>query len=117
MKTLIDTSVWIDHLHKPIDELNRILVSPENLLLHPFIRGELSLSNSSKSKLLLNELQWFPDIKIASHSEVLDIVNRFHLQGTGIGWVDCHLFASCQIEKVKLFTHDKILRKLAEKYL
>lgn len=117
MKTLVDTSVWINHLHKPVGELEQILASPENLLLHPFIRGELSLSNSSKSKLLLNELQWFPDIMVLNHSEVIEIVNHFHLQGTGIGWVDCHLFASCYLKKVRLLTHDKILRKLSEMYL
>lgn len=117
MKVLIDTSVWIDHLNKPVRELEQVLGSPETILLHPFIRGELSLSNSPKTKLLLNELQYFPDIKPVTHLEVLEEVNRYKLQGLGIGWVDCHLFTCCKLARTKLLTHDKILKKISEEYL
>ena len=115
MKFLVDTSVWIDHLQKSVIELERILKSTDNLVLHPLVRGELSLSNSPKVKILLKELEWFPDIKIATHSEVMEIVDHFKLKG--IGWIDCHLFASCNLSNVKLLTHDKVLIKIAEQYL
>ena len=117
MKTLVDTSVWIDHLHKPEKQLSKLLDSPECLVLHPFVRGELSLSKSEKSKQLLSELRWFADLSIATQSEVLDTVIQFNLAGTGLGWVDCHLFTSCKLEGIKLLTNDKTLKKLVELYL
>lgn len=115
MKFLVDTSVWIDHLHKPVIELEKILKSTDNLLLHPFVRGELSLSNSLNVKKLLKELNWFPDVKTALHSEVMEIVQIYNLEG--IGWIDCHLFASCKIAKAKLLTNDKALKKISDLYL
>ena len=117
MKVLIDTSVWIDHLNKPVKELEKILKSPERLLLHPFIRGELSLSNSQKTKILLKELQFFSDIQIATHQEVIEAVNLYKLQGIGIGWIDCHLFTSCKLAGIKLLTHDKILKRISDEFL
>lgn len=117
MKFLVDTSVWIDHLYKTVTELERILKSPDNLVLHPFVRGELSLSNSPKVKILLKELEWFPDVKIATHTEVIEVVDNFKLKGIGIGWIDCHLFASCKLANVKLLTHDKVLKKIADQFL
>ena len=117
LKTLVDTSVWIDHLHNPQKQLIEILDSPELLVLHPFVRGELSLSNSKKSKQLLSELRWFPDLNTATQTEVLEYIEKFGLAGTGLGWVDCHLFTSCKLEKIKLLTNDKALQKFADLHL
>jgi len=38
---LVDTSVWIDHLHRTIPELVGALES-DRILIHPFVIGELA---------------------------------------------------------------------------
>ena len=48
---------------------------------------------------------------------LIDSIEEFGLAGTGLGWVDCHLFTSCKLEKIKLLTNDKALQKFADLHL
>jgi len=51
----------------------------------------------------------------ASDDEVLHLINRRGLAGTGIGYVDAHLLAAVRLRPgVGLWTRDKRLRAVAE---
>jgi predicted nucleic acid-binding protein len=59
---LADTSVWIDHLRKT-DELLASLLNTVQIVIHPFIIGELAcgnLKNRGALLALLKRLLFFP---------------------------------------------------------
>ena len=108
---LVDTSVWIDHFRNGNAELKELLISNE-VMVHPFIIGELacgSIKNRNEILSLLNEL---PRTVIAEHQEVLRLIEEKKLYGKGIGLIDAHLVASALLSKVRLLTMDKPLEKV-----
>jgi predicted nucleic acid-binding protein len=107
---LVDTSVWVDHLRHGNDALVRLLNENE-VLIHPFVIGELAcgfLRNRSEILGLLAEL---PEAVVADHQEVLDFVERRRLYGMGIGWIDAHLVSSALLSRAGLLALDKPLAK------
>jgi predicted nucleic acid-binding protein len=109
---LVDTSVWIDHFRKGNAKLEGLLINNE-VMLHPFIIGELacgSIKNRKEILALLNEL---PQVAVAEHQEVLRLIEDRKLFGKGIGLIDAHLIASALISKVELLTMDKPLERVA----
>ncbi len=110
--TLVDTSVWVDHLRKGNKDL-RLLLEENEVLTHPFVIGELScgiLKNRAEVLQLLKEL---PSALAAETEEVLNFVETRKLWGHGVGWVDVHLLASALLSHSKLWTLDKRLEALA----
>jgi hypothetical protein len=108
---LVDTSVWIDHFRNGHAVLEKLLISNE-VMIHPFIIGELacgSIKNRNEILGLLNEL---PSAVVADHQEVLKLIEDRKLYGKGIGLIDAHLIASALISKVRLLTMDKPLEKV-----
>jgi predicted nucleic acid-binding protein len=108
--TLVDTSVWADHVKKPVAELVKALEAEDEVLMHPFVFGELFLGSFRGRDRLLSDLSMLQVARLPTDTEVLEIANRFRLQGSGIGWVDCHLLASAKLSGAKLMTHDIALK-------
>ena len=50
---------------------------------------------------------------VASHQEVLTLIDIHQLMGRGIGYVDAHLIASALLSHSLLWTGDKRLRTVA----
>jgi len=95
---LVDTSVWIDHLRKGDEHLIRAL-GANQVLMHPFIEGELACGN----------------LRNRSEEEVLFIIERHGLMGQGIGYIDAHLLAATSLEdSARLWTRDKRLLGIAQ---
>jgi predicted nucleic acid-binding protein len=110
---LVDTSIWIDHLRQGNARLVRLLESGQ-VLSHPFVIGELALGNLQQRDTVLVSLQDLPQTITASDSEVLTFVERYELQGLGIGWVDAHLLAATRLTPdAQLWTQDKRLAAVA----
>ena len=93
---LVDTSVWVDHFRNGNAELQDLLHNNE-VLMHPFIVGELSCGTMQNRKEILRLLQELPGAQVAEHDEVIGLVDREHLWGHGVGWVDVHLIVSLAI--------------------
>jgi predicted nucleic acid-binding protein len=87
---LADTSVWVDHFRNGNAELQNLLRDNE-VLMHPFIVGELSCGSMQNRREILNLLQELPEANVAEHDEVLDLIEKRRLWGQGVGWVDVHL--------------------------
>jgi predicted nucleic acid-binding protein len=109
---LADTSVWVDHLRNGNETLKTQLHKGE-VLIHPFIIGELACGSLKKRAEILKLLGELPGAVIAEHREVLGLIDSKNLHGKGIGWVDVHLIASAFLSRAKLFTMDKPLRRVA----
>jgi predicted nucleic acid-binding protein len=103
---LADTSIWIEHLRAHHTLLARLLDAGQ-ILMHPFIVGELALSSIRNRDIIIGDLQDLPQAKVASDPEVLHFIRQNHLAGQGIGYVDAHLLASVRLtESALLWTFD-----------
>ena len=113
MMVLVDTSVWIDHFRKHDDVLAELLIK-NNVLTHPFVRGELALGNLRQRDIILNLLDNLPQASVAYSEEINFFIEKNALFGLGIGLIDVHLLASTQIaQNTKLWTRDKKLMAAA----
>lgn len=108
---LVDTSVWIDYLRKDNSRLSDLLHRSE-VLIHPFIIGELSCGNLRNRADLLHLLDSLPKSIQATHNEVLTLVESRDLYSRGIGWIDAHLLASALLTAADLWTLDKRLAQI-----
>jgi predicted nucleic acid-binding protein len=112
--TLVDTSIWIDHLQKGNRQLEKLL-NENDVLIHPFIIGELSLGIIKNREEILGLLNALPLVTVANHGEVLALIEANELIETGIGWVDAHLLASMRISNANMLTTDKAMLNAMQK--
>lgn len=112
MMTLVDTSVWIDHLRRGDERLMRLLDRGE-VAMHPFVVGELLLGNVKITRMIA-DLNALPKTSVASDGEVLEFIAERKLPGSGIGYVDAHLLAATALTpETMIWTRDKRLLAVA----
>lgn len=110
---LVDTSVWIDHLHKGIPRLAEALENQE-VLSHPFVIGELACGEIKMRREILGLLSDLPIGVVATDEEALALIERHRLMGKGIGYTDVHLLASVMLtDGTRIWTRDKRLAAIA----
>jgi predicted nucleic acid-binding protein len=104
---LVDTSVWVEHLR--VDEVAlAVLLEAGQVLVHPFVIGELALGNLRQRASVLALLRGLPRVVVATNQEVLQFIERNSLAGQGISFVDAHLLASVRLTAgSSIRTHDK----------
>jgi len=113
---LVDTSVWVDFLRHGDDGLSILLIQ-NKVLMHSMILGELACGCLKNRLQLLNHWQMLPSVSEAKNHELLDFIERFKLDGKGIGFIDIHLLMSCRLSKnVRLWTKDKRLLNIAKEF-
>ena len=110
---LVDTSVWVDHLRSGLPLLANFLEKGE-VLIHPWVIGEIACGNLRNRNQVLELLQGLPAAVVASDSEVLLLIERSNLMGRGIGYVDAHLLAAAKLSRCGLWTQDRRLAALAQ---
>src|ERR1035437_7936735 len=110
---LADTTIWIDHLNRGDPELQRRLHSDE-ILMHPFVAGELALGPLPDRKKTILYLDSLPRVRVAQQSEVRQMIEMHTLHNRGIGLIDAHLVAAVLLNPgTELWTRDGNLRKIA----
>jgi predicted nucleic acid-binding protein len=110
--TLVDTSVWIDHLRRADPDLVARL-QDGTVACHPFVIGELALGSLRPRAEMLELLQALHALDVMADAAVLTFVEDYGLAATGIGWVDAHLLASASAAGADLLTRDRQLRRQA----
>lgn len=104
---LPDTSVWADYLGRGDDRLAALLQSAQ-VLLHPFVLGEIALGSLRRRATTLADLTALPTALLSEPHELLRFIDRHALFGSGIGYVDTHLLASTLLAPgTRLWTRDK----------
>jgi len=112
---LIDTSIWIDHLHRSEATLAALLNSSQ-VCTHPMIIGELALGSLRDRQTILGLLADLPSTPQATHAEVLSFVEAHALFGIGLSLVDAHLLAALRLSAAdRLWTRDRRLRVAADR--
>ena len=111
---LVDTSIWIDHLHRSDAALSTLL-NESQVCTHPMIIGELALGSLQDRSTVLGLLSDLPSAPVATHAEVLVLVDGHALYGSGLSLVDAHLLAAARLSSAdRLWTRDRRLRVAAD---
>lgn len=113
---LVDTSVWIDHLHTHEFTLLKNLMRRQ-VLMHPMVVGEITCGNLPRRAETLRKLKSLPRIEELPHESVLSSIESRNLKGRGIGFIDAHLICSVlERDKTLLWTRDRRLKRIAEEF-
>jgi len=112
---LVDSSIWIDHFRRGDSELTKI-IGDDRLLCHPFVVGELALGSLRDRDAVLAFLAAQREAVVATHAEVLTVIDRCSIFSMGIGYTDAHLLTSTLLDRrSSLWTRDKRLAASAQK--
>ena len=112
---LVDTAIWIDHLHRAEPRLVSLL-QDAGVCIHPMVVGELALGSLRNRSEVLSLLAHLPEVPSATHHEVVDFVEVHRLHGVGLSLVDAHLLAALRLsETARLWTRVRRLRRAAER--
>lgn len=110
---LVDTSIWIDHLRAGQSTLMRLLEG-DLVLGHPWVVGELALGRLGQRHDVIGLLNSLPQATVATHEEVMTVIDRHRLYGRGVGYVDAQLLAATQLTAdAALWTADRRLADAA----
>ena len=112
---LPDTSGWIAHLRYGNPSLAKLLVEGAEVLSHPFVIGELACGQWPSRHLTLEPLRRLRQAPLMQHQEVLTLIERHRLMGSGVGWLDAHLLGSALLAGAGLWTLDAPLARAAAK--
>ncbi|WP_454060873.1 type II toxin-antitoxin system VapC family toxin [Candidatus Nitrospira salsa] len=97
--TLVDTSIWVNHFRYGSPRLESLLRDTQ-ILIHPFIVGELACGGLKNRKEVLALLCALPETHIPEHHEVMHLLETQKLYGTGIGWVSYELVSSRTVDRM-----------------
>ena len=112
---LVDTSVWVDHLRHG-DKALADLLDCSQVVMHPSVIGELALGHLKPRDQILRDLADLPQTAVATDAEVLHLIERHVLFGTGIGYIDAHLLTAAVLTPGTLiWTRDRQLLGAASK--
>jgi predicted nucleic acid-binding protein len=109
---LVDTTVWVDHLRIGNPQLASLLEEGD-VVCHPFIIGELACGNLPDRADILSRLNELPQAGVATHDEVMNLIEAHRFMGIGLGLIDLHLLASARVAGIPIWTLDLPLKKAA----
>jgi predicted nucleic acid-binding protein len=111
---LVDTAIWIDHLHAVEPQLVELLGNDE-AGCHPLVIEEMALGSIKQRDVVLDMLANLYRFPVLTHHEVLQLVDRRRLWGRGLSTVDANLLGSVSLMAgARLWTRDKRLKSTGE---
>lgn len=112
MRVLVDTSVWIDHLHRADGDLQDLLRSGR-VWTHPVVIGELAAGRLKQRAEVLRHLQKLPRAEEVDLAEGLWLLEEHALAGHGLSWSDVQLLAAARIGGLRIWSRDRALARAA----
>ena len=113
MNVLVDTSVWVGHF-KNRNELLVELLDDGRVLCHPHVVVEVACGTPPHRRIIIDLLAGLQSVPVATHEELLELIERQPLCGRGCGFVDVSLMASTLLsEQTLLWTRDNRLDTVA----
>lgn len=109
---LVDTSVWVDHLHAAEARLIGLLTEDE-IGCHRLVIEELALGSMEQRGVVLGLLSGLYQFPTVTHLELLHLVDRRRLWGKGLSAIDANLLGSVAlVDGARLWTRDKRLKAI-----
>lgn len=103
---LVDTSIWIDHLHAAETRLVTLLTDDE-IGCHRLVIEELALGSIKQRDSVLDLLSNLHQFPTVTHLEILHLVERRRLWGRGLSAIDVNLLGSVAlVEGAQIWTRD-----------
>lgn len=91
------------------------LLTADEVVIHPFIIGEIACGNLTNRGEILSMLHELPVLSVTDDSLVLYFIDQNKLAGSGMSYIDAHLLASAVLEPpTRVLTLDKPFRAAAE---
>lgn len=113
MNVLVDTSVWVAHFRQR-DENLVALLNDGVVVCHPYVVAEIACGTPPDRRGVIQRLSDLEFATVATHDEVLELIERQALYGKGCGLVDLSLLASTLLTQyTQLWTLDARLMKVA----
>ena len=113
MNVLVDTSVWVAHFRQR-DESLVSLLNDGVVVCHPYVVAEIACGTPPDRRGVIKMLSDLELATVATHDEVLELIERQALYGKGCGLVDLSLLASTLLTQyTQLWTLDARLMKVA----
>jgi hypothetical protein len=110
---LVDTSIWIDHLHESDRHLTDLLLA-DLVGVHPVVVEELALGSIADRPQMLELLGSLRRLPALGHDELLAFVAANRLWGRGLSAADAHLLGSVLLGSGdELWTRDRRLQQAA----
>lgn len=110
---LVDTSIWIDHLRRPEQKLQKLLEN-DAVVGHPLVRLELALGSIPHREQVMADLSRLVQAPVAHLDELFQLVELRSLFRRGIGVTDLHLLASALLDRsIQIWTRDRRLGEVA----
>lgn len=107
---LVDTSVWVDHLHAAEARLVGLLTEDE-IGCHRLVIVELALGSMKQRDVVLGLLSGLYHFPAVTHLELLHLVDHRRLWGKGLSAIDANLLGSVAlVDGARLWTRDKRLK-------
>ena len=107
---LVDTAIWIDHLHATEPRLVDLL-AVDQVGCHDLVVEEMALGSIAQRDVLLDLLANLYQFPVIDHREVLHLTNERRLWDRGLSAVDVHLMAAvAMVGGAQLWTRDKRLQ-------
>jgi predicted nucleic acid-binding protein len=112
---LIDTSVWVDFLRGGERSLAlREEIADGNVLLHPWVYGELMLGHiDPRRNGLVSDFVHLDPAPLPDCDELYALIDRRNIRNCGVGWVDVCVLASALLAKCRLWTFDGKMNDIA----
>ena len=110
---LVDTSVWIDHLHHAEKELVELL-GDDLVLSHTGVIEELALGSMREREAFTGFLSSLERCPSLTHEELMTFVEGARLWGRGLSVIDVHLLGSARLAGSAIWTRDKRFREAAK---
>ena len=111
---LVDTSLWIDHLHAAEARLVSLL-NVDEIGCHHLVIEELAFGAIKQRDVVLDLLSDLRQFPVVTHVEILHLVERRRLWGKGLSAIDVNLLGSVAlVEGAQLWTRDKRLKAVCE---
>ena len=73
MIVIIDTAIWIDHIARVDDDVNRLL-DLDRVAIHPYVIGEVMLGNFRNRQKIRDTLEDLPGILPVRHAVVMAMI-------------------------------------------
>jgi len=114
MLKLVDTSIWVQHFRVDVPDL-AMLLSSQEVVLHPVILGELAVGGLKKRRQTLADLRVLPMVPERPFDESLDLIGHHRWYGIGLSWGDVQLLAAALSSGIPIWTFDTTLQTQANK--
>lgn len=111
---LVDTSIWIDHLHAHDSQLDKLL-ERRFAAIHPLVIAELALGSLRARDETLRQLARLPHVRRVFDEELVTFIDTRRLWSKGLSMVDASLLASALVTPdTAIWTRDKALAAAAD---